>query len=134
MPSERVVAGLSCSEVLARLSDYVDGDVSAAEKRQIDAHLQGCDHCERFGGEFAGMVAALVERGYADRITLSHDASCHIDFMPAEVVERMRPTWNFGHISNVVIPMLRERGVSDEAIHQMTVGNPRHIFELNQPY
>ncbi|MCB9583030.1 MAG: zf-HC2 domain-containing protein [Polyangiaceae bacterium] len=59
MPSERVVAGLSCSEVLARLSDYVDGDVSAAEKRQIDAHLQGCDHCERFGGEFAGMVTAL---------------------------------------------------------------------------
>ena len=30
--------------------------------------------------------------------------------------------------------MLRERGVSDEAIEQMTVGNPRAIFEQTEPY
>ena len=139
LDQQRVFAeeGVDLSRIVIGHSDDSD-DID-----YLDQIIQNGSYCgmDRIGlqrprddAQRAGMVAALVERGYADRITLSHDASCHIDFMPAEVVERMRPTWNFGHISNVVIPMLRERGVSDEAIHQMTVGNPRHIFELNQPY
>lgn len=82
----------------------------------------------------ADMVAALVERGYASRITLSHDASCHLDMLAPEVLEQLGANWNFTHIPNTIIPMLRERGVSDDAIEQMTVRNPRHIFEMNQPY
>jgi phosphotriesterase-related protein len=82
----------------------------------------------------ADMVAALVERGYADRITLSHDASCHLDMIDPEVIERMGANWNFTHIPTNVVPMLRERGVSDDAIEQMTVRNPRRIFEMNEAY
>jgi phosphotriesterase-related protein len=82
----------------------------------------------------AEMVTALVERGYADRITLSHDASCHLDMLSPELVEQLGANWNFTHIPNNIVPMLRERGVSDAAIEQMTVGNPRRIFEMNQPY
>jgi phosphotriesterase-related protein len=82
----------------------------------------------------ADMVAALVGRGYADRITLSHDASCHLDFFPDGVTEERMPNWNFEHIPRRVIPMLRERGVSETAIHQMTVLNPRRIFEMNAAY
>jgi phosphotriesterase-related protein len=80
------------------------------------------------------MVARLVERGYADRITLSHDASCHIDFFPDGFAEQNLPNWNHCHIPLRVIPMLRERGVQEAAIHQMTVLNPQRIFERNQPY
>ncbi len=36
-------------------------------------------------------VAAMCERGYADRMVLSHDAACHIDWFPAEVVPRFAP-------------------------------------------
>jgi phosphotriesterase-related protein len=82
----------------------------------------------------ADMVAALVERGYADRITLSHDASCHLDMIAPEVMEQLGSNWNFTHIPKTIVPMLRERGVSDDAIEQMTVRNPRRIFEMNQPY
>ncbi len=57
--AERTVAGLSCSEVLERLSAYVDGELSAAERAHIDEHLQGCDACTRFGGEFGTLVKAL---------------------------------------------------------------------------
>lgn len=54
--SEREVGGLRCREVLARLSDYVDGDLSAAERAPVEAHLRGCSVCERFGGRFAAML------------------------------------------------------------------------------
>ena len=82
----------------------------------------------------ADMVTALVERGYANRITLSHDASCHLDMLAPELVAEMEPKWNFTHIPLDVVPMLRERGVSEADITQMTVLNPRRIFEMNQPY
>jgi phosphotriesterase-related protein len=82
----------------------------------------------------ADMIAALVERGYANRITLSHDSSCHIDMLAPDIMERLAPTWHYRHIIEDVIPMLRERGVSEAAIEQMTITNPRTLFEQNQPY
>jgi anti-sigma factor RsiW len=59
MESERLVAGMRCSEVLADLSDYLDGAVDAARRGQIEAHLHGCDYCERFGREFSTTIATL---------------------------------------------------------------------------
>lgn len=56
---DRRVAGLSCREVLERLSDYVDGELAPGEVRRVDAHLRGCDQCERFGGAFGRLVAGL---------------------------------------------------------------------------
>lgn len=77
----------------------------------------------------ADMLARLVEKGYADRITLSHDAACNFHWAPQERIDTGAPLWNYTHIPRDVVPMLRERGVSDEAIRQMTVGNPRAVFE-----
>lgn len=59
MPIEREVAGLRCSEVLARLSAYVDGELAEVERAQVEAHVAGCTWCEHFGGEFAGMVGQV---------------------------------------------------------------------------
>jgi anti-sigma factor RsiW len=59
MARERLVAGLSCGEVLAELSEYIDGTLDPARAGQIEAHLRGCDWCERFGGRYAASVAAL---------------------------------------------------------------------------
>jgi anti-sigma factor (TIGR02949 family) len=57
--NEKVIGGLSCSEVLARLSDYVDGELSDGDRARVEAHLRGCDGCARFGGEFRATVQAL---------------------------------------------------------------------------
>jgi len=56
---EKVIAGLSCGEVLALLSDYLDGDLAAAARQQVEDHLRGCEGCARFGGEFRVTVRAL---------------------------------------------------------------------------
>jgi anti-sigma factor RsiW len=56
---EKVVAGLSCSDVLAVLSDYVDGDLAPAARARVEEHLRGCEGCARFGGEFQATVRAL---------------------------------------------------------------------------
>ncbi len=59
MKGERIVGGLSCGQVLDRLSDYLDGDVDGAPRAQIEEHLRGCEGCARFGGELAATVRAL---------------------------------------------------------------------------
>lgn len=56
---DRSVAGIRCTEVLADLSDYFDGELAAGRRGQIEAHLAGCDWCERFGGDFSAVITAL---------------------------------------------------------------------------
>jgi len=77
---EKVIAGLSCGDVLALLSDYLDGDLAAAQRQQVEAHLRGCEGCARFGGEFTATVRAL--RAHLARATQ----------VPPRVLDRLRVT------------------------------------------
>jgi len=79
-------------------------------------------------------IVELCKRGYAGQMVLSHDASCHIDWFPREVIRKAVPNWNFLHISDDVVPALREGGVPEAQIRQMTVDNPRRIFERQGAY
>ena len=62
MAENRNVGGLFCFEVLAQLSDYVDGELGAEARAKIDGHLKGCDACTQFGGEFGAVVKALQQK------------------------------------------------------------------------
>lgn len=73
-------------------------------------------------------VVDLVDRGYGDRLVLSHDTSCHSDNFPADYRAKNLPNWRFGHISEDVLPALREAGVTEEQIDTMLVHTPRTIF------
>ncbi|MEM7608479.1 MAG: anti-sigma factor [Myxococcota bacterium] len=53
---ENFYGGIGCSEVLESLSDYVDGELSAERRAQIDEHLQHCSNCAHFGMYFQTMV------------------------------------------------------------------------------
>jgi phosphotriesterase-related protein len=74
-------------------------------------------------------VVELARRGYAQNMVLAHDASCFMDWWPEERSAAALPNWNFTHISDDVLPALLDRGVSEEQITTMLVGNPRRYFE-----
>lgn len=96
---------------------------------------------DRFGVDFilptaerVAIIARLCEMGHAERMVLSHDANCYWDWSERGLLERAVPNWHFNHIVDDVIPALRQAGVTDEQIDQMTVENPRRIFERAGSY
>lgn len=74
-------------------------------------------------------IVELVRRGFVEKITLAHDASCYIDYFTPEDKVAMQPNWNFRHIPDDVVPMLLEKGVSEDDVDTMLVKNPRRYFE-----
>jgi len=82
-------------------------------------------------------IVELCRRGHANRMVLSHDASCWLDWVEPvseELRQVMSPNWNYLHISRDVIPMLLERGVSQADVDQMMLHNPRDIFSVQGGY
>ncbi|WP_113703967.1 phosphotriesterase family protein [Nonomuraea lactucae] len=76
-------------------------------------------------------VADLCGRGYADRMVLSHDAACFMDYFGGawdEARDTMAPNWRYDHIHDDVISALLGSGVTQEQIEQMLVFNPRSYF------
>ncbi len=66
MENERIVAGMHCGEVLAELSDYLEGDMASDRREQVLGHIQGCDVCERFGGVFTRAIQSLRRSVHKD--------------------------------------------------------------------
>ena len=69
----------------------------------------------------ADNVAALVKEGFEDRVLLAEDIFMltHLTFNGGK---------GYGYLLEVFVPMLRERGVTDETIHKLLVSNPASAF------
>ncbi|RYJ32016.1 parathion hydrolase [Streptomyces sp. L-9-10] len=80
------------------------------------------------GDQRVATVAALAREGFAERMVLSHDASCHIDWFPPGVRERIAPNWHYTHLHDEVLPALRRDGVPEAQLTTMLVDNPRRYF------
>jgi phosphotriesterase-related protein len=68
-------------------------------------------------------IVRLVGDGLAGSVTLAHDVCYKTDLT----------RWGgdgYGHVLRNIVPRLRQAGVSDEAIQQMLVGNPRRLLPL----
>ncbi len=81
---DRVIAGLRCRDLLTQLPDYVDGELNAEVVGRVDAHLRGCVHCEKFGGEYGALVGEL--KSHLDAPTVSTDVR-------ARLATRMKAVW-----------------------------------------
>jgi phosphotriesterase-related protein len=73
-------------------------------------------------------LAKLCERGYADRVMLSHDKSSFIDWFTNAEQDLVLPEWQFSYIHSGLLPGLRERGITEDQFEQMLVRNPREFF------
>jgi phosphotriesterase-related protein len=69
----------------------------------------------------ADNVAALVKEGHGDRVLLSQDIFSlqHLKYHGGR---------GHGYLLEVFIPLLRERGLKDEELHQLLVANPARAF------
>ena len=75
-------------------------------------------------------LLALLAEGYGDRIHLSHDAACFMDFMVGDPnFADERP--DYLHISKNALPVLLEQGVTKATIDELMVANPRRFFEVS---
>jgi phosphotriesterase-related protein len=79
-------------------------------------------------------VVRLCEAGWTERLVLSHDAGCHMDWFDDEFLAQAQPNWNFMHISRDVLPMMRARGLSEDQIDAMMVDTPRRILDHGPGY
>ena len=50
---------MTCEEVAARVTDYLDGALSAADRRRFEAHLEECEDCRAYVAQFAQTLNAL---------------------------------------------------------------------------
>jgi len=69
-------------------------------------------------------VLRVLEEGFADQLHFSHDGAAFHDFMvgdPAFAGEHA----DYLHLTNRILPQLRERGVDDAVIDRIMVDNPR---------
>lgn len=96
---------------------------------------------DRFGNEARcttadriATVAELVRRGYAERVLLSHDATCFSDNWEPGARRRERPESDHRFLVRRVLPRLRASGVAESDITTMTVCNPRAVLAGCAPY
>jgi phosphotriesterase-related protein len=118
----RVVLGHSGDAV--RDPDYLTEMAEAGLTLGMDRF--GIDHLATFQ-ERSDLVVELCRRGLAGRMVLSHDASCHIDWFSPGSLAALKE-WHYLHVSQDVLPYLRDHGVSDADIDAMLVGNPARIL------
>ena len=93
--------------------------------------------CDRFGIEHFNplpnrieTLLALLAEGYADRIHVSHDAATFYDFMTGDPNFAGEQDANFLLVWNTVLPTLRDAGIGDDVITQLTVENPARFFSV----
>jgi len=73
-------------------------------------------------------VLALLGRGYAEKMVLSHDAAFYSRVTPPSWRARHAPHWDLENIPRRVIPRLKEGGATEQDLHQMLVVNPAGLL------
>lgn len=68
-------------------------------------------------------VLAVLAEGYGERIHFSHDAATFHDFMVGDPMFEGEEA-DYLHVTNVILPQFRERGLADADIDRIMVENP----------
>lgn len=71
-------------------------------------------------------IAELVADGHEDRIVLAHDVCTKLQLKPYGGT-------GYDYISRYFLPVLRELGVSEEAVHKIMVANPARALAFHAP-
>ena len=50
---------MTCAEVVARVTDYLDGALGPADRARFEAHLEECEDCQMYVAQFVQTLNAL---------------------------------------------------------------------------
>ena len=77
------------------------------------------------------VIVDLINKGYANRLIISHDSIAHWLGRPLNVPEDALPiiaNWHPAHLFENIIPELKKRGVTHETIKNIIEDNPKKLF------
>ncbi|WP_246943168.1 phosphotriesterase family protein [Bacillus pinisoli] len=75
------------------------------------------------------IVIELTKLGFSNRMFLSQDYCCSLDWYPEHTPGMMFPKWTMSFVLEEVIPKLKKHGVTNEQIEDMLNHNARRWFE-----
>jgi hypothetical protein len=55
----RTPPGMTCDELAARITDYLEGALSATDRARFEHHLDGCGDCREHVAQFVRTLNAL---------------------------------------------------------------------------
>jgi phosphotriesterase-related protein len=119
-PARIVVAHMGDSNDMKYLREI------AASGAWLGLDRFGIDHFNPTAERIRTLLA-LLDEGYGDRIHLSHDAACFMDFFtgnPAFANEKP----DYLLVSRTVVPELLAAGAAQSDIDQMMIENPRRFL------
>jgi phosphotriesterase-related protein len=73
--------------------------------------------------EMADRIVRVLDAGKATQFLLSHDRGWYDPAQPGGGVPKP-----YTHLTDVMLPMMRDRGVNDDTIRQLTVSNPFNAY------
>ena len=126
LPANRIVLG--------HTGDATDRDYL------LEAAKTGCylgfdrfGYCDRDNSveTLTDNIFFLCEKGYLDRIMLSHDAAVYLGFWEDWKDSKNRVT-DFTVVHKQAIPRLKTLGLTERDIETMLISNPRRFFEGNE--
>lgn len=80
----------------------------------------------------ADHIKFLVDKGFQKNITLALDAG-RILYQKHYGIEKRKETFGFEYLFTRFIPLLKQVGISEEAIKDILVNNPREILTFDEP-
>jgi phosphotriesterase-related protein len=126
-PTRVVIAHAGDSDDLDYLREIADTGASLGCDRLPGEHMLALDARLR-------TLVALIGEGYADRIHLSHDGACFLDFYAGDPeVAQMGLEGDNLFIWNTVVPALLDAGVTQAQIDEILVRNPQRFFDPEVP-
>jgi phosphotriesterase-related protein len=133
LPPERVIlchrdqskwleADLTYQRELAERGAYVEYDLFGHDEiyhaSQDDAQPSDLDRVRN--------LERLIEDGHQERLLLAHDI--FLKYLLTQYGGQ-----GFAHVIRNIVPVLRERGITESAIDDMLVENPKRILTFAQP-
>lgn len=78
-------------------------------------------------GEHVRLITAMVQKGFVDRLLLSHDAGWYWVGEPEGGKDKIRP---YTALMDKLLPALKSAGINDAVLGKILVDNPRKAFTI----